>query len=81
MIVDRKDCVPEDTRSARLEATPEGVQAFLRSGFGLSVHWGLYAIRGRGEWAEGEARESVMVFIADDLPEAKIREGFARLGE
>ena len=31
------------------------------------------------EWAEGESRESVMVFIADDLPEAKIREGFARL--
>ncbi len=27
----------------------------------------------------GEYRESVMVFIADDLPEAKIREGFARL--
>jgi len=27
----------------------------------------------------GEFRESVMVFIADDLPEAKIREGFARL--
>ena len=32
------------------------------------------------EWAEGEARESVMVIIADDLPEAKIREGMARLG-
>ena len=31
------------------------------------------------EWAQGEPRESVMVFIADDLPEAKIREGFARL--
>ena len=31
------------------------------------------------EWAEGEPRESVMVFIADDLPETKIREGFARL--
>ncbi|WP_426208223.1 hypothetical protein [Pseudomonas sp. TWR2-1-1] len=27
----------------------------------------------------GEFRESVMVFIADELPEAKIREGFARL--
>ena len=40
----------------------------------------LYGFDCDTEWAEGEARESVMVFIADDLPEAKIREGFARLG-
>ena len=40
----------------------------------------LYGFDWDTEWAEGEARESVMVFIADDLPEAKIREGFARLG-
>ena len=40
----------------------------------------LYGFDWDSEWAEGEARESVMVFIADDLPEAKIREGFARLG-
>ena len=31
------------------------------------------------EWAEGEVRDSVMVFITDDLPEATIREGVARL--
>ena len=40
----------------------------------------LYGFDWDTEWAEGEARESVMVFIADDLPEAEIREGFARLG-
>ena len=40
----------------------------------------LYGFDWDTEWAEGETRESVMVFIADDLPEAKIREGFARLG-
>lgn len=40
----------------------------------------LYGFDWDTEWAEGEARESVMVFIADDLPEAKIREGFAGLG-
>ncbi|PAA43039.1 GTPase [Pseudomonas fragi] len=40
----------------------------------------LYGFDWDTEWAEGEARESVMVFIADNLPEAKIREGFARLG-
>ena len=40
----------------------------------------LYGFDWDTEWAEGEARESVMVFIADDLPEAKIREVFARLG-
>ena len=39
----------------------------------------LYGFDWDTEWAEGETRESVMVFIADDLPEAKIREGFARL--
>ena len=40
----------------------------------------LYGFDWDTEWVAGEARESVMVFIADDLPEAKIREGFARLG-
>jgi len=39
----------------------------------------LYGFDWDTEWAEGEARESVMVFIPDDLPEAKIREGFAQL--
>ncbi|MNP31076.1 putative GTP-binding protein YjiA [compost metagenome] len=39
----------------------------------------LYGFDWDTEWAEGETRESVMVFIADDLPEAKIREGFERL--
>ncbi|MCW2102424.1 UNVERIFIED_ORG: G3E family GTPase [Pseudomonas psychrophila] len=39
----------------------------------------LYGFDWDTEWAEGETRESVMVFIADDLPEAKIREGFAQL--
>lgn len=39
----------------------------------------LYGFDWDTEWAEGEARESVMVFIADDLPEAKIRVGFEAL--
>ncbi|MHC2145787.1 GTPase [Pseudomonas sp. 210_17 TE3656] len=39
----------------------------------------LYGFDWDTEWAEGETRESVMVFIADDLPEAKIREGFEAL--
>ncbi len=39
----------------------------------------LYGFDWDSDWAEGEARESVMVFIADDLPEAKIRAGFAAL--
>ncbi|MBT1275960.1 GTP-binding protein, partial [Pseudomonas sp. VS59] len=29
--------------------------------------------------AEGEVRESVIVFIADELPEDKIRDGFAKV--
>jgi len=39
----------------------------------------LYGFDWDTEWAAGEARESVMVFIADDLPEAKIRTGFDAL--
>jgi G3E family GTPase len=31
------------------------------------------------EWAEGEKRESVIVFIANELPEEKIREGFSKV--
>lgn len=40
----------------------------------------LYGFDWDAEWSEGEARESVMVFIADDLPEEKIRAGFEALG-
>lgn len=39
----------------------------------------LYGFDWDTDWAEGEKRESVMVFIADDLPEAKIRAGFDNL--
>lgn len=39
----------------------------------------LYGFDWDAEWAEGEARESVMVFIADELPEEKIRAGFEAL--
>ncbi|HEY0286667.1 MAG TPA: GTPase [Pseudomonas sp.] len=39
----------------------------------------LYGFDWDTEWAEGEKRESVIVFIADDLPEEKIRAGFAKV--
>lgn len=39
----------------------------------------LYGFDWDTEWAEDEKRESVIVFIADDLPEEKIRAGFARI--
>jgi len=39
----------------------------------------LYGFDWDTEWAEGEKRESVIVFIADDLPEEKIRAGFERV--
>ena len=37
----------------------------------------LYGFDFDVEWADGEKRESVIVFIADELPEEKIRAGFA----
>jgi G3E family GTPase len=39
----------------------------------------LYGFDFDVEWAEGEKRESVIVFIADELPEDKIRAGFTRV--
>ncbi len=39
----------------------------------------LYGFDWDTEWEEGEKRESVIVFIADELPEEKIRAGFARV--
>ncbi|MDE1168223.1 MAG: GTPase [Pseudomonas sp.] len=41
----------------------------------------LYGFDWDSEWAEDEKRESVMVFIADELPEDKIRAGFAALAD
>jgi len=40
----------EDTSAAKLQATPEGVAAFVAARFGLSIHRGLYSLQGRGEW-------------------------------
>ncbi|NIF19423.1 GTPase [Pantoea sp. Cy-639] len=39
----------------------------------------LYGFDWDSEWLESEERESVMVFIADELPEEKIRAGFEAL--
>ena len=39
----------------------------------------LYGFDWDTEWKQGEARESVMVFIGDELPEEKIRTGFDAL--
>ena len=39
----------------------------------------LYGFDWDTEWAEGETRESVIVFIADELPEEKIRTGFEQM--
>ncbi|WP_172832996.1 GTPase [Pseudomonas asplenii] len=41
----------------------------------------LYGFDWDTEWEEGAVRESVIVFIADDLPEESIREGFARMAQ
>jgi alpha-L-fucosidase len=37
-------------RYASRQAPPAAVRRFLRGQAGLSVHWGLYALLGRGEW-------------------------------
>jgi len=40
----------EDTGKAKLQASGDGLADFLACRYGLSVHWGLYALLGRGEW-------------------------------
>jgi len=42
--------VVEDTSAARLQAAPAAVDVFRKMRLGLSVHWGLYALIGHGEW-------------------------------
>jgi alpha-L-fucosidase len=46
----------EDTSSARLQASEEGVRRFRDASFGVSVHWGIYALPGRGEWVMHQER-------------------------
>lgn len=49
----------EDTSHARLQATPAGLASFVQSGFGLTAHWGLYALGHSGnEWA----------YFVEDIP-------------
>jgi len=47
---------------AKLQASPEGIQAFLETGIGLSVHWGLYSLLGRSEWAMHNERISMPAY-------------------
>ena len=47
----------EDTSHAQLQASPDGVKAFVEAAYGLSVHWGLYALSTSGnEWIYYEDR-------------------------
>jgi len=41
----------EDTSAAKLQASPAGIKAFVEGRYGLSMHWGLYSLIGRSEWA------------------------------
>jgi len=41
----------EDTSAATRQANAEGVRAFVEGRYGLSMHWGLYSLLGRCEWA------------------------------
>jgi len=46
----REQYTVEDTSACKLQASADGVQAYVNARFGMSVHWGLYALEGRGEW-------------------------------
>ena len=40
----------EDTSGVKLAASAAGLEAFTKAKLGITVHWGLYALIGRGEW-------------------------------
>ncbi|MCE5258355.1 MAG: alpha-L-fucosidase [Chloroflexi bacterium] len=44
------------------QASPEGVRAFCELRFGLTAHWGLYSINGRGEWVYYNERIPYVVY-------------------
>lgn len=46
----------EDTSRADQQASSEGVQTFLKSKYGLSVHWGLYSLLQGTEWVYFQQR-------------------------
>ena len=46
---ENKTYTVEEVRDA-MQATDAGLQTFTQARYGLSVHWGLYSINGRGEW-------------------------------
>ncbi len=54
----------EDTRRARLQASRKGLKRFCEAKYGLSVHWGLYALsHSGGEW----------IYCQDRIPFATYR--------
>ncbi|MCE5325157.1 MAG: alpha-L-fucosidase [Planctomycetaceae bacterium] len=56
------DYTIENSSKAKLQATPEGVAAYLANPYILSVHWGLYALQGRGEWVYWNERIPLDVY-------------------
>lgn len=46
----------EDTSAALLQSAPEAVRRFCNLTYGITTHWGLYALIGRSEWAMHEER-------------------------
>ena len=42
--------VKQARAEAAKQATPEAVKWFQDAKFGMFIHWGVYAVRGRGEW-------------------------------
>ena len=52
----KTDYTVEDTSSAHLAASEAGVQRFVEARYGLSVHWGLYALLRGTEWVYYQQR-------------------------
>lgn len=62
-----EDFVFEDMSKATKQASPEGLASFVNAKFGMSTHWGLYSINGRGEW----------LLFQEQIPESVYKERVA----
>lgn len=65
-------------------SVPERMNWFLEARFGVSIHWGLYSVAGRGEWVRSVERLSIsdyQHYFESFQPDAGCAKEWARLAK
>lgn len=55
-VLERSLCIPQ---KKNMTASPDRMEWFIYDRFGISFHWGLYAIPARGEWVRSVERMTI----------------------